>query len=202
MTLLADADEVSASRPWPRPEMSQWDTPPELATALCDLVAVRDAVVLEPSAGCGNIVTAALAAGAAHVIAVELDPARCDVLRARFPAASVTVIERSFLDLRPADLDTDVDVIVGNPPYDNGADTEHVARMLPFNVDMGLLLRTVFLHGKERRERIWSRCSLRALEPVSGRVKFGAKPGKIDVSLFFISPQPPPVHQDVVTRFR
>jgi predicted RNA methylase len=190
--------------------LSQYDTPPALAAALCDLIPLRGACVLEPSAGRGNVVAAALDAGAEHVIAVELDPKRCAVLRDRFAreiaAGRVEVIERSFLDVRADDLGGQVYVIVGNPPYDDGADTEHVAHMLSLvapDGDLALLLRTVFLHGQERRELIWSRVGVRSLEPVSARVKFGEEAGKIDVSLFHLVPRrSDELLHDVTLRFR
>lgn len=188
--------------------LSQFDTPPALAAAIVDLVDVENLVVLEPSAGRGNLVGAILDAGADKVIAIEVDPARCAVLRGRFEteiaARRVEVIEASFLDVRPEDVEH-VSAIVANPPYDDGADTEHVAHMLRFatDADLALLLRTVFLHGQERRERIWSRVAIRALEPVSARVKFGSEAGKIDVSLFHLQPrEPAAILQDVVMRFR
>lgn len=187
------------------PALSQFDTPPPLAAALCELVSPAGRVVLEPSAGRGNLVAAALDAGAARVIAVELDPVRCAVLRDRFASAPVMVIEGSFLDVRLADLARAPDVVLGNPPYDDGADTDHVAHMLTFLAErarLGLLLRTVFLHGQERRERIWSRVELRALEPVSARVKFGEESGKIDVSLFELEARRPAEFTNVIVRFR
>lgn len=179
--------------------LGQWDTPPDRAAQLVDLVAVEGATVLEPSAGRGNIVAALLDAGAERVVAVEVDPARVAHLRRRFSRSRVEVIESDFLAFRP---EQEFTIAVGNPPYDRGNDTRHVAHLLTMVDEAALLLRTVFLHGKERRELIWSRCRLRSLEPCAERVAFGDEAGMIDVSLFHIERCAPAVHSDVVVRWR
>lgn len=186
--------------------LGQWFTPPWLATEIANLINVRDRSVLEPSAGDGAIVEALIAAGARDVMAVELDPAMCTKLRDRFAGRPVRVIEGDFLtvEIDPASFDC----IVGNPPYDKGADSLHLARIadlieahervVSFDVcEAALLLRTVVLHGGKRYERVWSRLAVRSLRACADRIPFlaaGGEPaeaGKIDVSVFRVGARVP-----------
>ncbi len=179
--------------------LGQWDTPPDIARAIVAEVDVGDAYVLEPSAGLGNVVEAALEAGAAFVTAVEIDPARVVHLRRRFPSR-VEVIECDFLLLAPTL--PHYDAIVGNPPYDKGADSAHLAAIADCierwatetanpPSPASLLLRTVALHSAERwdgegteHRGVWSRLGVTRLRPLVQRVAFGEEAGKIDVSIF------------------
>jgi 23S rRNA (adenine-N6)-dimethyltransferase len=70
-------------------------------------------VVLDVGAGAGAI-TAALVASGARVIAVELHPARLQVLRERFAGAPVTVVRADVTDLR---LPRAPFRVVANPPF-------------------------------------------------------------------------------------
>jgi 16S rRNA (adenine1518-N6/adenine1519-N6)-dimethyltransferase len=63
--------------------------------AACGNLAGRTVVEIGPGDGA---ITAGLAARAAHVIAIELDPALAAGLRSRFPAGRVTVREQDVLD--------------------------------------------------------------------------------------------------------
>lgn len=196
--------------------LSQWFTPPALAAEIVDDVEVRGTNVLEPSAGDGAIVHAALEAGASHVIAVEIDPVMCERLRARFEGQPVEVVCADFLTLgfdeRAPLYPARWDVMVGNPPYTDGVDGDHLARIAalfdawrrhaaavglrdpfgePATVAGAFLLRTVALHSGDRFDRVWDRLAVTRLRPVSDRVAFppagnakAAEPGKIDVSVF------------------
>lgn len=177
--------------------LGQWDTPPWLAAAIVRDLGDRNGRidgfhVLEPSAGLGNIVEAALSAGAGGVTAVELDPLRVAHLRARFAGRPVTVILGDFLDV--ATSLQPVDLIAGNPPYDDGADSDHLAAIADLilrsesRVDpvASLLLRTVAMHGRDRFARVWSKVCIEHIAPVVERVAFGEEAGLIDVSIFSI----------------
>ena len=172
--------------------LGQFDTPPWLAAKVAEELELWDAPtahVLEPSAGLGNIVAAILARGVAHVTAVEIDPLRVAHLFERFEGQPVTVVHADFLDY--AGLCGPFSGIAGNPPYDDGADTAHlaaIAELLCLNHShASLLLRTVALHGIERGERVWSRVQARVM-PVVERVAFGETTGMIDVSVFAVRP--------------
>lgn len=176
-------------------ELGQWFTPPELAREVVSCVPVAGRVVLEPSAGEGAIVHAALEAGADAVIAVEIDPVMCDRMRARFAAeieaGRVEVMCGDFLTLEglPA-----FETVVGNVPYDDGADGDHLARLADLvagtHREIGMLLRTVVMHSGDRYDRVWTRLAILSLGPCVDRIAFppaGNAPveaGKIDVSVF------------------
>jgi adenine-specific DNA methylase len=175
--------------------LGQWFTPPWLAEEVVACVPVAGRVVLEPSAGGGNIVHAALKAGADAVIAVEIDPAMCTRLAERFASevadGRVEIYCADFLTLDglPA-----FETIVGNIPYDDGADGDHLARIADLvagtHREIGMLLRTVVMHSGDRFNRVWSRLAITQIEPCADRIPFppaGDEPdeaGKIDVSIF------------------
>lgn len=197
--------------------LGQWFTPPELAAEIAIDADVRGRRVLEPSAGDGAIVQACLDAGADCVLAVEIDPAMAAKLRERFRDRNVDVVEGDFIALgfgpgEPLDL-SGFDVIAGNPPYDDGVDGDHLARIaeiadafrdratiedwqdhngLRSTLGAALLLRTVALHSGDRFERVWERLAITRLRPCADRIAFPAagdttkkaEPGKIDVSIF------------------
>jgi hypothetical protein len=204
LAFLPGLDAAPRGRKAPHPllrqrDLGQYFTPPWLADVVARLARVRGRVVLEPSAGSGNIVAACLAAGAAKVIACEIDPAMCARLRERFINEPVQVIEGDFLSL-PAALFDNVEAIAGNPPYDGGMDSDHLAKIadiverherLDAPVEPALLLRTVALHSQERYERVWSRLSVRELIACPDRIAFEidgrtGEAGKIDVSVMRI----------------
>ncbi len=181
-------------------ELGQYFSPEWLAGEMARLAKVDGARVLEPSAGDGALVAACLRAGAAHVLAVELDPAMCVKLVARFfdevQAGVVEIVCADFLTL-PTERFERIHSIVGNPPYDKGMDGDHLARIADVMWEAGvmdatLLLRTVALHSGDRYERAWTRLRVGALYPCVDRIPFiidgdDSEAGKIDVSVFSIT---------------
>jgi predicted RNA methylase len=94
-------------------------------------------LVLEPSAGTGNIVRALINAGA-HVIAVELDPNNCLVLeRDREISGGLDVKQGDFLSYNWPDK---FERIVMNPPFARQADIRHVMHALRFLAPGGRLV--------------------------------------------------------------
>ncbi len=108
-------------------------TPPALARFMVDVARVAPGrVVVEPSAGMGAIVDAALAAGATRVVAVELDRARVAYLSGRYDAR-VEVVEADFAHLPTASLPSGGSVLfVMNPPFTTHDDVKayvaHITR--------------------------------------------------------------------------
>lgn len=181
-----------SSDPERRMALGQFDTPPELAARQVAMIRegwswfdsfggpLRDgAHVLEPSAGCGALVLALLRAYPNTVIdAVELDPARVEVLReksaelARAGKRGFRVHESDFLEWKGATYA--YDLIVSNPPFTSGAEREHLAKMFALAPRVIVQLPIRALHGQARTRDLWSRVGkdfhLRAEVRVAERV--------------------------------
>lgn len=114
----------------------QFFTPSALSDKLADLASVQAGqTVLEPSAGAGALVDAALSRGAI-VTAVEQDPRLVDRLRAKYQSGAVDVLHGDFAAWgAPAQFD----VVLMNPPFSSGQDMAHVARAFTFLRPGGIL---------------------------------------------------------------
>ncbi|MEY2643703.1 MAG: hypothetical protein RLZZ611_352 [Cyanobacteriota bacterium] len=97
-----------------------YPTPPEVAATMLDPIDLRGRVVVEPSAGSGNLVQACRERGAAEVLAVEPEP------RLRGLLASTGQCQLIGHDWRAitADQIAHADAIVMNPPF--SADEHHI----------------------------------------------------------------------------
>lgn len=95
-----------------------YPTPAEVIERMMEDETVADKVVLEPSAGKGNIVDWLLSRGASRVIACEKDPNLRTILQGK-----CEVVADDFLTLRPEDV-SHVDMIVMNPPF--SSDMKHI----------------------------------------------------------------------------
>ncbi len=104
-------------------------TPVPLANRVVSLVDLRAGMrVLEPSGGAGALVAAVLRlAPTALLYAAEL----LDDNRAKLQTLGVELIGRDFLAIDHESLPP-FDALVGNPPFDKGADTKHVTWMVRF----------------------------------------------------------------------
>ena len=101
-----------------------FETPPEVAARMVGMLPASERL-LEPSAGTGRLVKAALLAGTAQSIhAIEVDPRNVGELRA-IADPRVAVIHGDFLSIAG---DTTYDACAMNPPFRNGADIAHVRR--------------------------------------------------------------------------
>lgn len=146
------------------PERSQWLTDPRLARELVGLASSllddarrrRYAVrVLEPSAGRGNLVRAVLErCPHAGVVAVDVDPRwRADLESVDPMRVRVEIVD--YLE-RPAPARR-YDLAVTNPPFDDGEEADHLAKLLDEAERIAALLPARSLHGRARYERIWRR---------------------------------------------
>ncbi|MFR9546010.1 MAG: DUF4942 domain-containing protein [Rikenellaceae bacterium] len=88
-----------------------YPTPKEVIVKMLDYSTVANKVVLEPSAGSGNIVQYLQQQGALEVIACEIEPK----LRA-IVSSYCNVITDDFLTLKREDI-SHIDMIVMNPPF-------------------------------------------------------------------------------------
>jgi hypothetical protein len=97
-----------------------YPTPPEVAATMLDPLDLRGKVVVEPSAGSGNLVREALARGAEEVMAAETEP------KLRAILAGITACQLIGNDWRQvtAERIAHADVIVMNPPF--SADEKHI----------------------------------------------------------------------------
>lgn len=96
-----------------------YPTPPEVAEEMLDPIDLRGKVVLEPSAGSGNLVRACLERGATEVLWCERQEPLQGILRG-IAGAVPSSSRGDFLELR-AESVSHIDVIVMNPPFSEGA---------------------------------------------------------------------------------
>jgi 16S rRNA (adenine1518-N6/adenine1519-N6)-dimethyltransferase len=166
-----------------------------IATSLGDL-AGRTVVEIGPGAGA---ITGALAARAAHVLAVELDPGLAAHLRAQFPPRRVTVITQDVLnfDFAAASAAAGQKLIVaGNLPY---GITSQI--LLKLAASHGALDRAVIMVQREVADRITAKPGSRDYGLLSVTVQMYG-PAE---SLFTLSPEsfsPPPDVYSTVFRWR
>jgi hypothetical protein len=97
-----------------------YPTPPEVAATMLDPLDLRGRTVLEPSAGSGNLVHAALERGAEEVLMVEPEPQLRAILAA-IPGSHL--IGSDWLRVQAEQI-SHVDVICMNPPF--SADEAHI----------------------------------------------------------------------------
>lgn len=95
-----------------------YPTPPAVIEEMLQGLDLTGKVVLEPSAGSGNLVRAIQAAGAKEVIACENDPQLVKIAQ-----TYCKIVEKDFLNLT-SDRISHIDFIVMNPPFSRGA--EHI----------------------------------------------------------------------------
>lgn len=96
-----------------------YPTPEDVINVMLDACPVNGKIVLEPSAGKGNIVTKLLEYGATEVLACEIDPK----LRAILGTTGARVIGNDFLTIQ-AETISHIDCIYMNPPFSNAI--EHI----------------------------------------------------------------------------
>lgn len=156
--------------------LSQWFTPHDVAKRLVVWCGdLRGLHVLEPSAGSGRIVEQ-VGAGA-RVSAFEIDPAWAGPLSRSEYDADVTVTCGDYLarDL----VGRRYDVAIMNPPYEGGLDGRFVSKVMDESERVVALVRSAFVHGQDRHERVWSRVergewALIGIAYFVGRPSFGA----------------------------
>ena len=99
-----------------------YPTPPEVAATMLDCLDLRGCIVLEPSAGKGDLVRECLARGAAEVIWCEAERELQQIL-VSIPDARPTQGWPDFLQMQAAEV-SHIDLIVMNPPF--SADERHI----------------------------------------------------------------------------
>lgn len=99
-----------------------YPTPPEVAAEMLDPLDLRGRVVLEPSAGSGNLVRECVDRGAAEVLWCEKEPHLRDILTSIHGAVPSKRCP-DFLQLQ-GEAVSHIDMIVMNPPF--SADERHI----------------------------------------------------------------------------
>lgn len=163
-------------------ELNQWYTPPELAKRMAELVNLKGKSVLEPSAGSGNLVRAALDAGARDVLAIDIDNKNMAALQERF-AGEVSWQLGDFLNMAPT---WPYDVALMNPPWDDGQHWKHILHALKFAPVVVALAPLAMLEGEERRTEFWDKVRLMDLCICSTRPAFERFGGKMPVACYVI----------------
>lgn len=130
----------------------QFFTPPDLAERLASRVVNPGDHVLEPSAGAGSLVRAALLLGAGHVSAVELDADLLPGLAEVIGAHNGGLWHADFLEWQPA-AHAPIDVVLMNPPFRGNQDIRHVLRAYSMLAEGGRLAAIVSEHGFIGKER-------------------------------------------------
>ena len=97
-----------------------YPTPAEVASEMLDCLDLRGLVVLEPSAGSGNLVRECLQRGASEVLWCEKEPRLRDMLTS---IQQCYCIEHDFLQVQGHQT-SHIDLIVMNPPF--SADEAHI----------------------------------------------------------------------------
>lgn len=120
-------------------------TPQPLAERLANLVYTLlggkdEAMILEPSAGLGAIVTELERIPGFDVTCVEVNPKSVEALDASNP--DIWCIPADFLKVNPAVLG-DFDAVAMNPPFTGDQDAEHVLHAWDFLKPMGVLVAIV-----------------------------------------------------------
>lgn len=150
--------------PPPDASMSQFDTPNAIAQRMAMWADVeRGMRVLEPSAGLGNLAGAARQIGA-DVRCIEWSRARADWLA----RSGFNVTQANFLEVPRGER---FDLVLMNPPFENGQDLEHVLHALNFASRVVALLPLGTLDGVDRYQRLWTRHGLRRLAILVRRFK-------------------------------
>lgn len=153
--------------------LSQWFTPPELAERIVDFALEPydyrgDLRVLEPSAGRGALAFA-LRDRVRRVTCCDIDARHVEYLINQ----GFGSWRRDFLELPPSPFD----IVVMNPPYENGQAEAHILHALKFAPRVVAHVPLTTLEGKKRREGLWSEAYLKRLAICSSRPKYGAKAG-------------------------
>lgn len=138
-------------------ELDAFDTPPDLAPQVVAKALIAPGMlVLEPSAGTGNLAVPAIEAGA-EVHTVEIDPRRAAGLAMRIaklaaPAASkATGRIADVLTMSPAPI---FDRVIMNPPFARQDDIRHVRHAVRFLKPGGRLVAIMSTGVRFRANRL------------------------------------------------
>jgi SAM-dependent methyltransferase len=170
LSFLSSTKTAKAGTWAPSEALSQWFTPQWLARMLArEWLEAKRSLVLEPSAGTGNVVAELVEAGA-WVTACEIDPHLVKKLRSRFRGKDVEIVPGDFL-ARPAPK---ADVCVQNPPYEGRLDERFIMHVLNGGTPSTIaLLRLNVLCGRNRYDDLWTQVAVTRAANLIDRPDFG-----------------------------
>jgi predicted RNA methylase len=136
-------------------------TPPELAAEIAAKAIGGESEgwgvsVLEPSAGEGSLVRAALRTRCRDVVAIENDPTATELLGYlaervhQHDEDRLRVDPRDFFDVTPASYPDGFDVVMMNPPFSNAQEVEHVLHAWEFVKPGGKLVAIMSASAEHR----------------------------------------------------
>lgn len=152
--------------------LSQWMTPPKLASKLVKWAGITRAHrCLEPSCGTGAFVGALLERGA-KVVANDVDPRMSTYVQEAHGRNRLlqTVWTEDFLEGDFSDAGFDWAVL--NPPYEYGQDRDHLAHACLAAPRVLALVRTSLLHGVDARRKVWKPNRVKKIGLIVGRPRF------------------------------
>lgn len=153
--------------------LSQYHTPAWLARRLAAWVSPT-ARVLEPACGSGNLIDALLRRGhdPARIVGVELDRGWAEFARARFDGR-VEIWCANFLE----DVFGRFDVVVQNPPFEDGQMTAFVGHALEHHAPQTFAIVPDYIEFGEERDRVyWAhKWQVQRRVRLPERVKYGGK---------------------------
>ncbi|KGT73703.1 hypothetical protein MA20_42920 [Bradyrhizobium japonicum] len=127
-------------------------TSPELAAEVAELADIRPGHrILEPSAGTGALIEAARVhgAGSLDIVAIEINHQVAQTLGRS--QQGVTIINADFMDMAGA-VDK-FDRIIMNPPFERGADIQHIEHARKFLKPGGRLV-AICANGPRQRDKL------------------------------------------------
>ncbi|MBR0998791.1 phospholipid N-methyltransferase [Bradyrhizobium japonicum] len=127
-------------------------TSPELAAEVAELADIRPGHrILEPSAGTGALIEAARVhgAGSLDIVAIEINHQVAQALGRS--QQGVTIINADFMDMAGA-VDK-FDRIIMNPPFERGADIQHIEHARKFLKPGGRLV-AICANGPRQRDKL------------------------------------------------
>lgn len=148
---LADALQAGAVVDQKR-NAEQFFTPADLAARMAKMAVQRGDHVLEPSAGMGVLIRAALDRGAEFITAVESDAILAGVLESMVPKHGSGLWLGDFLQWKPV-ARAPINVALMNPPFSNNQDIAHVQRAFGFLRPGGQLVAIMSPHFTFAQDR-------------------------------------------------
>ena len=154
-------------------------TPPAIAARMAAALGRGRRRILEPSAGTGNLYRAARAAHpAAEIVLVDVAADCCRALYQQTEGdVDARLFQRDFLATTAAELGGPFDAILINPPFNRGADIQHIRHAAAMLAPGGRLV-ALCLDNERRRRQIaadaWEQLPPRSFREVGTAVDVAA----------------------------